>query len=257
MSRYFLLRGNIDLAERLATGEPGALDELGESPDLEITIDEERAENMSTGGAFNEKDLSVTTYVGCKGTLKVKEVEGVNLPLALFGQETSEAGATVTAQAFPSGIADGDKVFLPGRPIGVTALSIVDSNGTPATLALGSDYEADLDFGTVKFLDVSGFTQPFKATFTKPAIKSVSIGAQVPTEKFLFFRGIDIADEERPVVVEMYRTKLSPSKRIPLKSADGKEVTVFEFELEFLADPTKPRDPVLGRYGRLRYLPSA
>jgi hypothetical protein len=254
---YFLLRGNTDLAERLSTGEPGALEELGEAPDFEITIDEERAENMSTGGAFNEKDLSVTTYVGCKGTLRVKEVEGNNLPLALFGEETETAGATVTAQAFPSGIVNGEKHFLPGRPLGVSALSIVDSNGTPATLVLGSDYSADLDFGTVVFLDVSGFTQPFKATYTRSATKSVSIGAKVPTEKFLFFRGVNIADEEKPVVAEMYRAKLSPSKRIQLKNADGKEVTAFEFEIEFLADPTKPRDPVLGRYGRLRYLPSA
>ncbi|HEY0171518.1 MAG TPA: hypothetical protein VGB98_10880 [Pyrinomonadaceae bacterium] len=254
MSRYWLLRGNVDLADRLSTGEPGALEELGEAPEFEITIDEERAENMSTGGRFNEKDLSVTTYVGCKATLRVKEVEGNNLPLALFGTETADAGGAVVAQAFPPGIAEGEKHFLPGRPLGVSALTIVDSAGSPETLEEGTDYTADLDFGTVTFLNVDGFTQPFKASFTRSASKSVSIGAKVPGEKFIYFRGINIADEEKPVAGEFYRGKLSPSKKIALKTAEGKEVTVFEFEVEFLADPKKPRDEEFGRYGRLRYV---
>lgn len=254
---YLLLRGNTDIADRLPTGEPDALSEFGEAPEFEISIEEERAENMATGGALNEKDLSVTTYMGCTGTLRVKEVEGISLPLALFGQENSEAGATLTNQAFPSGIAVGEKHFLPGHPIGVTAVTIHDSAGTPDTLDAGTDYELDADFGTVKFLNVTGFTQPFKANYTKPAIKSVSIASTVPGEKFIFFRGINIADEEKPVALEMYRARLSPSKQLSLKTAEGKEVTVFEFTIEFLADPTKPRDPVLGRHGRLRYLPSA
>jgi hypothetical protein len=254
---YFLLRGNVDIAERLTTGEPGPLQELGETPDFEITIDEERAENMSTGGVFNEKDLSVTTYLGAKGTMRVKEIEGNNLALAMFGEESADAGGAVTAQAFPSGIVDGEKHLLPGHPLNVSALSIVDSAVTPATLALGSDYTVDLDFGTVTFLDVSGFTQPFKASFTEGASKGVAIGTKVPGEKFVYFRGVNIADEEKPVAGEFYRTKFSPSKKITLKTADGKEVTVFEFELEFLADPKKTAVAPLGRLGRLRYIPSS
>ncbi|MCA1615048.1 MAG: hypothetical protein LC795_15630 [Acidobacteria bacterium] len=254
---YLLLRGNVDIADRLPTGEPGALQELGETPDFEITIDEERAENMATGGAFNEKDLSVTTYVGAKGTMRVKEVEGNNLPLALFGEETADAGGAVVAQAFPAGIAVGEKHFLPGRPLGVSAVTIVDSAGAPDTLEAGTDYELDADFGTVKFLNVDGFTQPFKASYTEAASAGVTLATKVTGEKFVYFRGINIADEEKPVVGEFYRTRFSPSKKVTLKTADGKEVTVFEFELEFLADKTKTAAPPLGRLGRLRYQPSA
>jgi hypothetical protein len=251
---YLLLTGEFDIANRNADGSPAALQEMGEAPTCEMTIEEQRAENYATGGTLNEKDLSVTVVVDVKGALTVKEAGGDRLSLAVFGSKSEEAGGPVVAQAFPAGIAEGEKHFLPGRPLGVSALTIVDSAGSPETLEEGTDYTADLDFGTVKFLNVDGFTQPFKASYTKSATENVAIATTVTPEKFFFMRGKNLANEEKAVVVEMYRTRFGPAKKVTLKTADKKEVSAFEYDLEFLADPTKPRDPVLGRYGRLRYV---
>lgn len=249
---YLLLTGEFDIADRNPDGSPGALQEMGEAPMCELMIEEQRAENYATGGVFNEKDLSVTVVVEVKGALTVKEADGDRLSLAVFGSKSEEAGGSVVAQAFPDGIAEGEKHFLPGRPLGVSALTIVDSAGSPETLVEGTDYEADLDHGTVKFLNVDGFDQPFKASYTKSATTNVSIGSKVTPEKFFFMRYKNLADDESPGAVEMYRTRFGPAKKVTLKTADKKEVSAFEYDLEFLADPTKPRDPVLGRYGRIR-----
>lgn len=250
---YLLLRGDLDIADRLTNGNPTKLQAMGESPQFEIMVEEQRAENYATSGALNEKDLSVPIVVEVKGALTQKEADGERLSIAVFGTVTEVEGATHTAQAFPSGIADGERHLLPGRPVGVSAVTIVDSAGTPATLVLNSDYSIDLDSGIVTFIDVSGFTQPFKATYTEGDSTHVAVATRVTPEKYLLFRGINLADNEKPVFAEFYRTRFGPAKKVSLKTPEGKEVAAFEYDLEFLADPTKPRDPVLGRYGRIRY----
>lgn len=251
---YLLLRGNFDLADRNADGTPAALRDMGETPDFEIMINEERAENMATGGRFNVKDLSKTIMLDVTGSLKVKEAAKANLELAVFGTATEEAGGVRANVAFPGGIAAGEKHFLPGHPLNVSNLVIKDNSDPAETLDEGTDYEADLKFGTVVFKTVAGFTPPFKASFTEGASVGVSIGSAVPGEKFLYFRGINIAEDEKPCVAEFYRVKFSPAEKIALKTEEGKQVTGFDFKLEFLADQTKDADPVFGQYGRLRYV---
>lgn len=250
---YFLLRGDIDIADRLTTGEPTKLQALGESPQFELMIEEQRAENYATSGALNEKDLSVTIQIDVKGVLTMKEADADRLTLAVFGEKAADAGGAVTNQAFPSGIADGERHLLPGRPLNVTSVSIVDSAGTPATLVADTDYTLDADAGIVEFLDVSGFTQPFKANYTEGASTGVAIATKVTPEKYLLFRGINLADNEKPLFAEFYRTRIGPAKKVTLKTQDGKEVAAFEFDLEFLADPKKTAVPPLGRFGRIRY----
>lgn len=250
---YLLLRGEFDIADRDAAGNPKALQAMGETPDFEIMVEEERAENFATGGAFNEKDLSVTMQVMVKAMMKTKEATAANLSLAVFGTQTEQASRDIADVAFPVGIADGETHFIPGRPVNVSAL-VITQTGAGGALVAGDDYIADLVHGTVKFLDVAGKTQPFKAGFTEGASESVAVMTKVTPEKFLLFRGINIADNEKPVIVEAYRVRFSPAKKIPVKMGDGKNVSDFEFDVELLADPTKPRDTVLGRYGRIRYL---
>lgn len=211
---YLLLRGTVDIADRLSTGEPAKLMELGETPQFELMIEEQRAENYATSGALNEKDLSVPIQIDVKGALTMKEADADRLTLAVFGEKAADAGGSATAQPFPAGIVNGEKHLLPGRPLNVTSVTLVDSAATPATLVLDSDYSLDAEVGTVKFLDVTGFTQPFKASYTEGASTGVAIATKVTPEKYLLFRGINLADNEKSVVAEFYRTRIGPAKKV-------------------------------------------
>jgi len=125
---------------------------------------------------------------------------------------------------------------------------LTDSAGTPATLILGTHYTVDTDFGAVQFLDVSGFTAPFKASYTFGTATEIGIFTQALPERFLRLEGINTAQNNAKVLVELYRVAFDPLKEISFISD---EYNKFELEGSLLADTTKPFDAVLGQFGRI------
>ena len=68
------------------------------------------------------------------------------------------------------------------------------------------------------------------------------------TERFLRLEGINTAQGNAKVLVELYRVAFDPLKEISFISD---EYNKFELEGSLLADTTKPFDAVLGQYGRI------
>lgn len=251
-TNYYIGKGPLYIADRDADGNPGALEDVGEVM-LSLEVTKEYKSNFSTRNEVNEKDAHVPVSQEVKGTITLKERTAKLLEYILHGTKTVKAGASVVAQAFPSGIVAGEEHRLPGFTGIASALSIVDSNGSPATLVLGTNYTVDLKYGRVKFILVSGFTQPFKASFTNAASTRVSILTKRVVDKFLRFEGINIGNNDgaRAFLEELYDCTLMPAKKLDEK---GEDYSTYEIEFECLADPNKEDDPELGRYGCLTEL---
>jgi hypothetical protein len=124
----------------------------------------------------------------------------------------------------------------------------VDSAGTPATLALGTNYTADPDFGALQFLDTTGFTAPFKASYAFGVATEIGIFTQALPERFLRLEGHQHGPGQCQGLVELYRVAFDPLKEISFISD---EYNKFELEGSLLADTTKPFDAVLGQFGRI------
>jgi hypothetical protein len=161
----------------------------------------------------------------------------------------------VTGRAFPSGIIAGDTYQVPGAPVDLSAVVIKDSAGSPRTLVAGTDYTLDAKYGLVTFKasGIAGSTQPFKVDFTSASSEQVAALTQATVEKFLFFRGINIADGGKPVICEIYRAQLNPASKLPLKQTQN-EAAMFEINFSMLDDSTKAEDSDTGRYLRYRIL---
>jgi hypothetical protein len=247
-------RGALKLANRAADGSPGALTDVGENVVFSVEITKEYKENYSSRYAISEKDAHVPIRQALKVMLTIKEAVAKNLEIILHGKSTTYAGGTVTGAAFPSGIQAGETYELPGLQGAPSALTIVDSTGSPVTLVAGTDYVADLQFGTVKFNSsaLAGKIQPFKASYTQAGATRTSILAQEVPDKYLRFEGINIANNDGPrnFLAVIYNAKLLPAKKVDFK---GEDYAQFEIECECLIDPNKAEDPELGRYGY--YLP--
>jgi hypothetical protein len=140
----------------------------------------------------------------------------------------------------------GDRYFL-AHPK-VSALVVVDSAGTPATLTLGTHYTADTDFGSIQFLDVTGLTAPYKASYTYGVATEIGIFTQPLPERYLRLEGLNTAQANAKVLVELYRVAFDPLKELSLISD---EYNKFEMEGSLLADTTKPYDALLGQFGRI------
>jgi len=125
---------------------------------------------------------------------------------------------------------------------------LTDSTGTPVTLVKGTHYTVDEDFGAITFLSVATLTAPIKAAYTYGAVTDVGIFTAPLPERFLRLEGINTADSNKPVLVELYRVAFSPLKNLGLITDD---LNKFELEGSLLADSTKPYDATLGQYGRI------
>lgn len=251
-TNYYLGKGPLYIADRGADGTPGALEDVGEVI-LALEVTKEYKSNYSTRREVNEKDAHVPVSQEVKGTITLKERTAKTLQYILHGTKTAKAGAGVVAQPFPSGITAGEEHRLPGFTGIASALTIVDSAGSPATLAPGTNYTVDLKYGRVKFILVTGFTQPFKASFTNAASTRNSILTKRVVNKFVRFEGINIGNNDgaRAFLEELYNCTLMPAQKLDEKSED---FSTYELQFECMSDPTKEEDPELGRYGVLTEL---
>ena len=247
MSYYASFQGRVYLGKRDPNGLPIEVRSPGNVADLKLSLKTEVLEHYESQSGQRSLDHRMVKSKSASITLAIEEFTRENLALALYGTHVTTAGGSVTDE--PVGGASpvvGDRYFL-AHPK-VSTLVLKDSAATPATLALGTNYTADPDFGAVQFLDASGFTPPFKASYAYGDVSEIGLFTQPLPERYLRLEGLNTAQGNAKVLVELYRVAFDPLKELaPISN----EYNKFELEGSLLADSTKPYDAVLGQYGRL------
>lgn len=247
MSYYASFQGRVYLGERNTNGEPINVRTPGNVADLSISLKTDVIEHYESQSGQRAVDLRLVKQKSATVMLTIEEFTKENLALALYGNHITGSGGSVTDEIVGgSAPVVGDRYFL-AHPK-VSALTIVDSAATPATLAAGTHYTADEDFGAIQFLDITGFTAPFKASYTFGAVTEIGIFTQPLPERYLRLEGVNTAASNAKVLVELYRVAFDPLKKLDFISND---LNKFELEGSLLADPTKPYDAVLGQFGRI------
>lgn len=250
MADYLIGRGKLKAGLRDANGYPLALVDLGECPQIELMTDVTYADNFTTAGALSRQDLHVPTRAAMSMNVTMKEKNLSNLVKLLNGEQVAVSSGSVTNSAWPTGIAAGEERRLPALDTNVTSLVLTDSAGTPATLTSGTHYTADLKRGTVKFINLASFVQPFKAAYTKTAGNVITMLQNIGLEYWFEAEILDISKRPNQLFqVELYRGVMDQPQSIQLK---GEEVNTFQVKITGLDDDTKSEsagDP-FGRFGR-------
>ena len=253
MTDLYFGHGEAWLAERDTTGFALDFDvPLPQINSLSLQLGREIVEHVSKRTSIAGKDLKLTRMVSISGTLNVATHTKEMLELYLYGDIDAVAGGSFAAGSNTfedTNIVNNQTVPLPNNRRVVTSLVLTDSAGSPATLVLDTDYEVvDLDAGLVKFLDVSGLTQPFKAAGTEAAGSRVSLLTNRTQEKWMRFKGINIANDDKICTVDLYRCQFDPASEWTLLN-DGGEPNAYEITFEALIDSTKAVDATLGQHG--------
>jgi hypothetical protein len=248
---YFYGSGDIFIGTRDTSGRflPGR---SFHCPAFEVEIEDERLQHKNTSGAKRQLDLDISLETMPKVNLTIDNYDQDILAIALGGVVTEvDTGNSFSALAFPSAIAVGDIVPVPGGYSNLDSLTITDSAGTPATLTAGTHYTVDLLKGLVTFLNLGAYVQPFKAAGAEvDSFNVISIGDDTIVEKFIRFSGVNVADEDQGIfTIEFYRASFKPAK-VSAKQTGG-EVAGFEFEVAVLADSSAPFDEDFGQFGRM------
>lgn len=247
MSLYASFQGRVYLGARDANGNPIQVRSPGNVADLKLSLKTEVLEHFESQSGQRSLDHRMVKTKSASISLAIEEFTKENLALALYGTHVATASGTVTDE--PVGGAApvvGDRYFL-AHPK-VSSLLVKDSAGTPATLTLGTNYTADTDFGAIQFLDTTGLTAPFKASYAFGDVSEIGIFTQPLPERFLRLEGLNTAQGNAKVLVELYRVAFDPLKELALIS---NEYNKFELEGSLLADSSKPYDAVLGQFGKI------
>lgn len=250
--------GEVSLAKRnLDTGKPsGPFRTLGcvDILDPKFTIEKGTPHIERCSGQGN------IDYQGVKskqGALDLTFTEwNMNNIIFMFNGTKVEAGGSQVAdpETLPEGFEDGDYWHL-GADGEVTHQAIsgltISSAGSPPGPALveGTNYLLDPVYGTVKFIDIAGFTQPFVTNAYGFEDKEAAvIFTAAADEYFVRFNSKNVAQGLAKGIVELYRAKFDPPPSVPLI---GEDFASFAINAVLYQDQDRQEDSVYGQFGRV------
>ena len=250
MSTYASFQGRVFLGKRDIAGLPIEVRSPGNVAELKLSLKTDVLEHYESQTGQRSLDHRMVKQKSATVNLTIEEFTKENLALALYGNHITGTTGSVTAETIGGngliGPVIGDRYFF-AHPK-VSAVVVTDSAGTPATLVAGTHYTVDTDFGALQFLDTTGFTAPFRASYGYGVATEIGIFTQALPERYLRLEGVNTAQGNAKVLVELYRVAFDPLKEISFISD---EYNKFELEGSLLADSTKPFDAVLGQFGRI------
>lgn len=246
---YFSGQGKLFVAA-LVAGVPGSFRWVGNVPNFAPAFATEKFEHKESYSGQRLNDKVITTGNNTTISASLEDWSKENLALAVRGAAATTPATPVTGEVAPAALVAGDIWALKGQK--VSAVTITDStSGTPLTVD-AADYTLDAAFGTVVMKDVAGYVQPFKAAYTPSAVAVIPFFTQPITEVAVRFEGVNTADGNKKVLVDIYKVALDPTKELGLIT---EQLGQFTLEGNALLDSTKTADdPVFGQFGRMLYL---
>lgn len=244
--RSFSFQGKVYLGTRLAGGLAGALRWVGDAPKCDVSLTTETEEQKESYSGQRMTSARLLTGKAAAIALTLNWAEPKNLVLGLYGTELTVAAGTVTDEALPTALVAGDLVAL--KHGGISAVTITDSAGVPATLVANTDYRIDsANGGVIEILNVGTYVQPFMADYSHTASADVTLFTTSPPERYLFLDGVNTVDNS-PVRMRLYRVQFDPAATLPLIN-EG--FGTLEFSGAVLYDSEAAVDANLGGFGKL------
>lgn len=233
------------------TGVPknGGFD-IGEVSEFSIGHDVQRVEKFSKRDCNNTRVADLETQSSLNLTMTMDEITATNvIKLLTRGASSSVSAATQTDEVLHEGttVIAGDYLFTKYPFTSITSLK---DSATPTanTLVLNTDYEiTDGPNGVIKMLNVSGDTQPYKATYTNTLHTSVA-GF---TASALFYQvelaGVNCVTNETTRVT-IWKVRTFPAAQLDFLADDfGSGQCV----MPILPDTTQTAAAPLGQYYRI------
>lgn len=243
VTKYFSLQGRLSKFKRNPDGSKGAGLWFQNVPkfDLSIEVSEESIKESHSGNKM--KDLIFEVEKGIKTAYTLHGFALENLVSALWASRYTVATGTVSGEELPTGLLVGDYFALDKQ--NTSAWSLVDSTGTPVALVAGTHYAQVSAFaGHGQILDLTGLTQPIKASYSHAESNALSLLTTRPDDHFLVFDGIETISKSR-AYLEIPRHTNSPIASLPMINNDG--VGTMEMTGEALFSGTDPNFP-LGKF---------
>ncbi|MDK4689698.1 hypothetical protein [Kingella negevensis] len=202
---------------------------IGNVPNLELAVEVEELSHKESHSGSRLKDFTLRKELAAKFKLTMEDFSTDNLAMAFAASVAVVPKGKVTDETSPTDLAVGDNWLLSKQKI--AKLVIKDSTSSPVTLQVGMHYSVDETFGRVEIFDVSGLKLPLLATFEHEAADVLDLLVAKTDNYYLRFEGLNTADGNRPVLVEIFKASVPPAKMLSLIND---ELASFELEGDVL-----------------------
>lgn len=207
---YYPYLGSGKVYARL-TGVAAGLLELGNARKLDLAVkeDKKKLQDYSKPGGGTYASVSRIDTVTLQMTLN--DLNKTNVARAVFGTESAVVGAAVVDEvviAYKGGLA-------PFAHINPTAVVVTD-NAAITIYDEGDDYEVRA--GGIYIVPAGAITdaESLKVNYTYLDYDKVEAMTSGAIMLELHFEGLNEANSGKPVIVDIYRAQLSPTKALSL-----------------------------------------
>ncbi len=246
---YFSGQGRVYIGARDALGNPAGLTFVGNVPELKVSLSVDTIEHQEAQSGQRLTDLQLIKTKKGEFACTLEELIPANLALALYGHSTQVTPGTVTGEALPNPVTPGH--LYPLAMQNVSAVQVQDSDPTAPKTLPAAQYQVHAKHGSLVILDASTggpYTEPFTVDYAFGAASRTAMFTQALPERWIRFEGLNTADGNREVVIDLYRVAINPAKELSIITD---ELLKFELSGQVLADLTKPVGGDLGQFGRL------
>lgn len=206
---------------------------VGNVPELSLKTSVSKKEHKESHSGFRTVDKIILTDKQVEVNFAIEEFTLENLALAFHGKIKEVAEKTITKE-LSGEIGKGDNWALAHQK--VSDVVIVDNQDQP--LVENTDYIVNADFGRITIITESQTLKaPFKASYTAGKVKKVEFLQQSNPEYYLRFEGLNTADDNRPVLVEIPKIAFDPASNFDLINDDLNSFSLSGQALDVGANP--------------------
>ncbi|MCK5787875.1 MAG: hypothetical protein KAH32_02670 [Chlamydiia bacterium] len=233
-NQYFSGQGAILVGGRDVSGNPTGLRPVGNVSALTLGVETTTFEHKESCSGVRGVDLEIVQEINVSMAMTMESINKENLSLGLYGTSNVVSGATVTDEP---AIAYHD-LWTPLVNIQVNTVVVTDVGGA-TTYTEGTDYVVNESAGTIKALSTGAITdaQPLEVDYN--FVDQDNIDALIsgtPPIKFVRFEGLNTADNNKPVVIDIFKVSLQPLAEWALIQD---EIAQMEVESKILSDPLR------------------
>lgn len=237
---YYYGQGKVYLSLRNNDGIALDWKWIGDVSGLAVTLKfDEQKTKISRGGMLYTSEKIRT---GNNGTVSATwfNFSDDNLSTLLDGEVRTQLPDIVSNYTLPSGITAGCRVCLPHQRI----WSVEIPGLVPEV-----DYSVDKHWGAIVF-NSKPTVQPVKVSYEHARKTAIPMAMNNKKEFSLRYEGINMAEKNSYVLLELYRIAYEPISGWSLIN-DGNTLSGIETSAELLIDPKKFHDPFFGPFGQV------
>lgn len=227
---YYPYLGSGIIYARVA-GTAAGLIELGNASALTLAVKENKVKLQDFSKPGGGTYASVSRIDTVTAQMKLNDLNKTNVARAVFGTESAVVGDTVVDE-----VVIGYKgALVPFAHINPSTVVVSHSTGTP-TYVENTDYEVRA--GGIYIIPAGAITdaQSLKVDYVFLDYDKVEAMTSGAVTLELHFEGLNEANSGKPVILDVYRAQLSPTKALSLL---GDKFSDLDMEAEVLKDSTK------------------